>query len=127
MSTKSQASVGELYRLPLVEEAVCLYNTRGLNFWSLVDEYINTENADKYVFMSKDYILLGEVLEDEEGKYWDVGYASHRKPEKTIRMFLELAPFRLDRVSFCRYHNIDKPKMYKWDNLLRISRYYEST
>lgn len=127
MSTKSQASVGELYRLSLIEEAVCLYNTRGLNFWSLVDEYINTENADKYVFLSKDYILMGEVLEDDKGKYWDVGYASHRNPKKTVRMFLELAPFRLDRVSFCRYHNIDKPKMYMWDNLLRISRYYENT
>tara|TARA_B100001093_G_scaffold520277_1_gene614177 strand:- start:15964 stop:16341 length:378 start_codon:yes stop_codon:yes gene_type:complete len=124
---KSRQLIGSHYRLPLVEEAVCLYNSWGEDFWALLDEYINVHDEDKYIFMSKNYILLGEVLEDTEGKYWDVAYASHRLPKKTIATFLELAPFRLDRVSFCRYHNIDKPKMYSWDKLTRIAKYYETT
>lgn len=124
MSTKLKASVGEYYRLSMIDEAVVLYNTKKENFINLLDEFLNIPvGTEKYLWMAVDYILMAEVLEDEQGKYWDVAYAAHRIPGKTIDLFLELAPFRLDRVSFCRYHNIDKPKIYLWKNLLRISKY----
>ena len=123
MSTKSTQLIGSDYELPLIEQAVCIYNTQGKDFYQVLSYHIDTENKRKYVFLAPHYILMGEVEEDEEGEYWHLAYAAHRDPKKTLSIFFELAPFRLDRVEFCRYYNMDKPKMYKWDNLLRISRY----
>lgn len=127
MSMKSQRLVGSDYKLPLLEQAVCIYNTQGEDFYNLLFEYLQTEGKQNYIFTGPDYILIGGVEEDDEGKYWHVAYASHRNPKKTIRMFLELAPFRLDRVRFSRYHSMDKLKTYTWDNLLRISNHGKKT
>tara|TARA_R100000234_G_C4996181_1_gene178062 strand:- start:1055 stop:1486 length:432 start_codon:yes stop_codon:yes gene_type:complete len=117
-------SVGEYYKLSLLDEAVVLYHTKKENFIDLLDQFSNIpEGKERYSFISAQYIILGEVLEDDKGRYWDIAYAAHRFPDKTIASFFELAPFKLDRISFCRYHDIDKPKMYRWETLLRISKY----
>lgn len=116
--------IGDDYRLSLLDEAVVLYHTKKVDFITLLDSFINVpEGKERYTFISPTYLILGEVLEDDNGKYWDVAYASHRFPDKTLAAFFELAPFKLDRVSFSRYHDIDKPKMYRWETLLRISKY----
>lgn len=127
MSTKSQASVGSDYELPLLQQAVCMYNTQNLDFYNLIAEYLHTEGKQNYIFTGPDYILIAGVEEDEKGKYWHLAYAAHNNPKRTLKIFFELAPFRLDRVMFCRYYNMDKLKMYKWDSLLRISKYNENT
>lgn len=120
----SQISVGEYHRLSLIDEAVVLYHSIGEDFIKLLDQYINVRpEEEKYLFVSQDYILMGHVSEDDKGRYWHVSYAAHRKPEKTIDLFLRLAPFSLDRVRFCRYHNMDTDKYYSWKSLKRISKY----
>jgi hypothetical protein len=124
----SQTSVGEYHRLSLLDEAVVLYHSIGEDFIKLLDQYINVRpEEEKYLFISQDYILMGHVSEDDEGRYWHVSYAAHRKPEKTIDLFLRLAPFSLDRVRFCRYHNMDTDKYYNWKSLKRISKYGQQT
>lgn len=123
MSMKSQGLVGSDYELSLLEQAVCLYNSQGQDFYELLAYYMLTEDKKAYLFLAPDYILMGEVRVDKEGEYWHLAYAAHRDPKKTLLLFFELAPFRLDRVEFCRYYNMHKPKMYKWDNLHRIANY----
>ena len=50
----------------MIDEAVVLYNTKKENFINLLDEFLNIPvGTEKYLFMAVDYILLGEVLEDE--------------------------------------------------------------
>jgi hypothetical protein len=127
MSTKSQVLVGSDYKLPLLEQAVCIYNSQGEDFYNLLFEYLQTEGKQNYIFTGPDYILIGGVEEDDEGKYWHVAYAAHSNPKKTLQLFFELAPFRLDRVRFSRYHNMDKLKTYSWDDILRISNYGKKT
>jgi hypothetical protein len=120
----SQQSIGEYHRLSLLDEAVVQYHSVGEDFIRLLDLYINVQDGqEKYTFIGPDYLLLGHVAEDDDGRYWHVSYAAHRKPEKTIRLFLELAPFQLDRVRFCRYHNMNTDKYYSWKSLKRISNY----
>ena len=120
----SQQSIGEYHRLSLLDEAVVLYHSVGEDFIKLLDLYINVQDGqEKYTFIGPDYLLLGHVAEDDDGRYWHVSYAAHRKPEKTIHLFLELAPFQLDRVRFCRYHNMNTDKYYSWKSLKRISKY----
>lgn len=120
----SQQSIGEYHRLSLLDEAVVQYHSVGEDFIRLLDLYINVQDGqEKYTFIGPDYLLLGHVGEDEDGRYWHVSYAAHRKPEKTIHLFLELAPFQLDRVRFCRYHNMNTDKYYSWKSLKRISKY----
>jgi hypothetical protein len=104
-----------------------MYNTQNLDFYNLIAEYLHTEGKQNYIFTGPDYILIAGVEEDEKGKYWHLAYAAHNNPKRTLKIFFELAPFRLDRVMFCRYYNMDKLKMYKWDSLLRISKYNENT
>lgn len=124
----SQISVGEYHRLSLLDEAVVLYHSVGADFIKLLDQYINIRPEDnRYLFMSHDYILMGHVAEDEEGRYWHLSYAAHRNQEKTLQIFFELAPFQLDRVRFCRYHSMDKEKFYNWKTLKRISKYGQHT
>lgn len=124
----SQTSVGEYHRLSLIDEAVVLYHSIGEDFIKLLDQYINVRpGEEKYLFVSQDYILMGHVSEDDKGRYWHVSYAAHRKPEKTIDLFLRLAPFSLDRVRFCRYHNMDTDKYCNWKSLKRISKYGQQT
>lgn len=121
---KQQASVGEFYQLSLLDEAVVLYHSIGEDFIALLDQYVNIPHGQqRYCFIGPDHLLLGDVQEDEHGKLWHVAYAAHRKPERTISTFLELAPFELDRVKFCRYHNMDNKKIYSWKSLKRISKY----
>jgi hypothetical protein len=120
----SQQSIGEYHRLSLLDEAVVQYHSVGEDFIKLLDLYINVQDGqEKYTFIGPDYLLLGHVAEDDDGRYWHVSYAAHRKPEKTIHLFLELAPFQLDRVRFCRYHNMNTDKYYSWKSLKRISNY----
>ena len=112
--------------LSLVDEAVVRYHSKGWKFVDLLDEHLNYRAPDKrYIFSGPDYLLLGEVKEDEQGKYWLVNYAASRD-RSAIRLLMDLAPYKLDRVAFSRYRHIskDKPeiyKFYKWDKL------YEST
>lgn len=131
MSTQQQPSVGKDYRLSLLDEAVVLYHTQKQDFIALQDYYLNCpDGAQRYYFSGPDHILMGEVLSDEDGKYWHVAYAASRNPSKTIDLFLKLAPFSLDRVLFCRYHNMNKPnpeKFYSWESLKRISNYGQQT
>jgi hypothetical protein len=123
-----QKSVGEYHRLSLLDEAVLLYHSVGEDFIRLLDEYINVpDGQQQYTFIAPDYILLGKVCEDEKGKYWEVAYAAHRREGGSVELFLELAPFQLDRVRFCRYHNMDNEKFYNWDTLKRISKYGKKT
>lgn len=124
----SQISVGEYHRLSLLDEAVVLYHSIGEDFIKLLDQYINIRpEDDRYLFMAHDYILMGHVEEDEKGRYWHLSYAAHRNKEKTLQIFFELAPFQLDRVRFCRYHNMDTEKFYSWKSLKRISNYGQQT
>tara|TARA_X000001388_G_scaffold77401_2_gene78051 strand:+ start:2414 stop:2860 length:447 start_codon:yes stop_codon:yes gene_type:complete len=120
----SQQSIGEYHKLSLLDEAVVLYHSIGEDFIKLLDLYINVQDGqEKYTFIGPDYLILGHVDKDDKGRYWHVSYAAHRKPEKTIHLFLELAPFQLDRVRFCRYHNMNTDKYYSWKSLKRISKY----
>lgn len=112
--------------LSLVDEAVVRYHSKGWKFVDLLDEHLNYRAPDeRYIFSGPNYLLLGEVKEDEQGKYWLVNYAASRD-RSAIRLLMDLAPYKLDRVAFSRYRHIskDKPeiyKFYKWDKL------YEST
>lgn len=124
----SQQSIGEYHRLSLLDEAVVLYHSVGEDFIKLLDEYINVpDGVQQYTFIAPDHILMGKVCEDEKGKYWEVAYAAHRKEGGSVSLFLELAPFELDRVRFCRYHNMDNEKFYNWKTLKRISKYGKKT
>ncbi len=122
----SQQSVGEYYKLSLVDEATVLYHTQGEDFIKLLDYYINCqEGEEKYFFSSPTYMLAGEIKEDEVGRYWHISYAASRS-ENTLDMFLKLAPFPLDRIKFCRYQKMneeDPYKFYKWKTLKRLSKY----
>jgi len=119
-------SIGEDYRLSMIDEATVLYHTQGEDFIKLLDYYINCQEGEqKYFFSGPTHMLMGEVQEDEDGKYWHVAYASSRDAN-AVSMFLELAPFPLDRVHFCRYHqmNRDDPfKFYSWKNIHRLANY----
>lgn len=127
MSTPSQPSVGEYYRLSLLDEAVVLYHSQKQDFIALQDYYLNCSDGERrYYFSGPDYMLLTDVRTDEEGDYWNIAYAATRDKSKSLQIFFDLAPFRLDRVQFCRYHKMNTPnpyKIYTWDNLQRISKY----
>jgi hypothetical protein len=118
--------VGEDYRLSMLDEATVLYHTQGEDFIKLLDYYVNCQEGEqKYFFAAPTHILMGEVREDEDGSYWHVAYAASRD-KNAVAMFLELAPFPLDRVHFCRYHkmNHDNPyKFYTWKNIQRLANY----
>mgnify|MGYP003120040514 CR=1 FL=1 len=121
-----QQLIGEDYRLSMIDEATVVYHTQGEDFIKLLDYYINCqEGEEKYFFSSPTYMIMGEVKEDEDGRYWHVAYAGSRDTN-SIDMFLKLAPFPLDRVHFCRYHkmNRDNPyKFYTWKNVQRLANY----
>lgn len=108
--------------LSLVDEAVVRYHSKGFRFVDLLDEHLNYRAPDeRYIFSGPDYLLLGEVREDKDGKFWLVNYAAARS-KSAIRLLMDLAPYKLDRVAFSRYRHIskDKPdiyKFYKWDTL----------
>lgn len=127
MSTKSKVLIGEDHRLSMYDEACVLYNTQGQDFADLFNNIVNSPNGEqKYFFGGPDYLLLAFVKEDEDGMFWHVCYAAHRNPEFTISKFMELAPFPLDRIEFCRYHkmnSINPFKKYKWKTFKRISKY----
>ena len=127
MSTKSQPLVGEDYRLSLMDEAVVLYHTQKQDFVWLQDYYLNCPHGEeRYYWSAPNYMLMAEVLEDDEGRYWKIAYASSRDPRKTMEVFFDLAPFPLDRVLFTRYHRMNNPnseKFFSWDSLKRISNY----
>jgi hypothetical protein len=118
--------VGEDYRLSLIDEASVLYHTQGEDFIKLLDYYINCQQGEeKYFFSSPTYMLMGEVKEDEDGRYWHVAYAASRSGE-WLDIFLKLAPFPLDRIKFCRYHKMHQDnsyKFYKWKTFQRIVNY----
>lgn len=126
-----QPLIGEYYKLSLLEEAIVLYNTQGADFSDLVNYYIRADGStEKYFFGGPEYLLMGEVREDEEGRYWHIAYAAHRNPKKALDIFWELAPFPLDRVEFCRYqkmHNENPYKIYSWKTLERITKYHGIT
>ena len=113
--------------LSLVDEAVVRYHSKGWKFVDLLDEHLNYRAPDeRYIFSGPDYLLLGEVKEDEQGKYWLVNYAASRD-RSAIRLLMDLAPYKLDRVAFSRYRHIskDKPeiyKFYKWNTLYEKSK-----
>jgi len=127
MSTKLQTLVGDDYRLSLLDEAVVLYHTQGQEFVWLQDYYLNCPHGgERYFWSSPEHILMAEVLEDEIGRYWKVAYAASRDPSKKVALFMELAPFPLDRVAFTRYQKMNTPnseKFFGWDTLKRISNY----
>ena len=108
--------------LSLMDEAVIRYHAKGLDFLLLLDMHLNYRYPDeRYIYSGPDHFILAEVIEDDEGKFWCVNYAASRT-KNAIQLLMELAPFKLDRVAFCRYRNIsndsiDKYKFYKWDKL----------
>ena len=118
--------VGEDYKLSLIDEATVLYHTQGEDFIKLLDYYINCqEGEEKYFFSSPTYLLMGEVKEDEDGRYWHVAYAASRD-NLSLSIFFKLAPFPLDRIEFCRYqkmHENNSHKFYKWKTLKRLVNY----
>ena len=127
MSTKSKVLIGEDHRLSMYDEACVLYNTQGQDFGALFNNIVNSPNGEqKYFFGGPDYLLLALVKEDEDGMFWHVCYAAHRNPEYLSSKFMELAPFPLDRIEFCRYHKMNSTnpfKQYKWETFKRISKY----
>jgi hypothetical protein len=118
--------VGEDYKLSLIDEATVLYHTQGEDFIRLLDHHINCqEGEEKYFFSSPTYLLMGEVQEDEEGRYWHVAYAASRG-HSSLDVFFKLAPFPLDRIKFCRYQKMNEDnshKFYKWKTLKRLVNY----
>jgi len=126
MSTQSQTSVGEYYRLTLLDEAVVLYHTQKQDFIALQDYYMNCpRDEERYCYSAPNCLIMAEVLEDDDGRYWKVAYAAGK-----IEEFFKVAPFRLDRVCFCRYHKMNNPnpdKFYSWDTLQRISKHGQQT
>ncbi len=127
MSTKSKVLIGEDHRLSMYDEACVLYNTQGQDFAALFNNIVNSPNGEqKYFFGGPDYLLLALVKEDEDGMFWHICYAAHRNPEYLSSKFMELAPFPLDRIEFCRYHKMNSTnpfKQYKWETFKRISKY----
>ena len=127
MSTKSKVLIGEDHRLSMYDEACVLYNTQGQDFVALFNNIVNSPNGEqKYFFGGPDYLLLALVKEDEDGMFWHICYAAHRNPEYLSSKFMELAPFPLDRIEFCRYHKMNSTnpfKQYKWETFKRISKY----
>jgi len=127
MSTKSKVLIGDDHRLSMYDEACVLYNTQGQDFAALFNNIVNSPNGEqKYFFGGPDYLLLALVKEDEDGMFWHICYAAHRNPEYLSSKFMELAPFPLDRIEFCRYHKMNSTnpfKQYKWETFKRISKY----
>lgn len=121
--------IGEL---SLVDEAVVRYHSKGYRFVDLLDEHLNFRRPDeRYIFSGPDYLLLGEVQEDDEGKYWLVNYAASRN-KSAIKLLMDLAPYKLDRVAFSRYRHISKDtpdiyKFYKWDTLYEKTKNSSTT
>lgn len=116
--TKSRTLAGDL---SLMDEAVVKYHAAGYRFVDLLNYYLdNKGDSEKYMYCSPNYLVLAEVMDHEKyGRHWHVAYAAS-KPGVGIRYMMDLVPFKLDIISFCRYRNIhnteeDIIKYYKWD------------
>jgi hypothetical protein len=117
-NTMSKQSPG---RLTLIDKAIIQYHSVGVDFELLLSQYL----IDGVVLSSYDYLLLGR---DVDGKYWEVGYAAS-DCDNPIKLFMDLAPYRLDKVAISRYRDIPNNKedifrFYSWDRLYKkVSSY----
>jgi hypothetical protein len=100
--------------LSLLDKAIIQYHSVGADFELLLGQYL----LNGVVLSSYDYLLLGR---DVDGKYWEIGYAASDL-NNPIKLFMDLAPYRLDKVAISRYRDIPKNKedifrFYSWDRL----------
>jgi len=116
--------------LSLLDEAVIKYHAKGLDFISILDQYLNFRPPyERYVFSTPDVLLLVERAHSEEhGHFWYIVYAASRGGSSLIAEFMKYAPYKLDTVAFSRYRMMslddpDKLKYHNWKNLERIVNY----
>ena len=100
--------------LTLIDNAIIQYHYVGEDFELLMAQYL----INGVVLSSYDYLLMGR---DVDGKYWEVGYAAS-ECNNPIKLFMDLAPYRLDKVAISRYRDIPKNtedvfRFYSWDKL----------
>lgn len=110
-NTMSKQSPGSL---TLIDKAIIQYHSVGEDFELLMAQYL----INGVVLSSYDYLLMGR---DVDGKYWEVGYAAS-ECNNPIKLFMDLAPYRLDKVAISRYRDIPKNtedvfRFYSWDKL----------
>lgn len=101
--------------ITLYDEAVILYNSVGEDFEKLVQLHHRNNGV---VLHTPLWLLMGM---DIGGEYWQIGYAASKLPNP-IKLFMDLAPYRLDKVAISRYRDIPKNtedvfKFYSWDKL----------
>lgn len=130
MSTTSQQFDG---RLSLLDEAVIRYHAAGQDFIAMLDYFLNYRPpAKRYVFSAPDHLMLFEEITDEEhGRHWRIAYAASRK-KNAITHLMDIAPYKLDTVSFSRYRHlalgkVNKFKHYNWEKLYRYGRNVQKT
>tara|TARA_Y100000361_G_scaffold153636_1_gene175999 strand:- start:2679 stop:3047 length:369 start_codon:yes stop_codon:yes gene_type:complete len=118
---KSRTLPGDI---SLYDEAVILYNTVGIDF----NELIMMHHLNGGVVISTPlWFLMGM---DIRGEYWQIGYAA-AKVENPIKLFMDLAPYRLDKVAISRYRDIPKNtedvfRFYSWERLYNKVKNYGS-
>ncbi len=113
----------------LIGEALEYYAKKDVDFLELFHQHMEQyEGSRRFIYNSPDYLCLAEARYDEKEKWhWRVNYLASTKDD-AIAFFLNIAPFELDKVAFCRYRHIssneeDVFKYYKWKTIERISRY----
>tara|TARA_E500000318_G_scaffold48631_1_gene45766 strand:- start:3066 stop:3419 length:354 start_codon:yes stop_codon:yes gene_type:complete len=99
--------------ISLYTQAVVQYNSVGVSFDDLIMEHAR----DGVVMITAAYILMGKDV----GDCWRIGYASSILPNP-IKLFMDLAPYKLDKVAISRYRDIpyktnDIFRVYQWDKL----------
>lgn len=111
--------------LTLYDEAVINYNSVGENFDELVMWHMRNNGV---ILHTPLWLLMGV---DIDGECWQIGYAAAKVPNP-IKLFMDLAPYRLDKVAISRYRDIPKNtedifRIYSWDKLYNKVKNYGST
>lgn len=118
---KSRTLPGDL---TLYDEAIINYNSVGEDFEELVSWH---HRHGGVVLHTPLWLLVGM---DIRGEYWQIGYAAAKLPNP-IKLFMDLAPYRLDKVAISRYRDIpnnteDVFRFYSWNRLYKkVSSYGE--
>lgn len=105
----------------LVGEAMDMYAEKDEDFLELIHYHLEQhEGSRRCIYSTPDYLILAEIrYHPEHGWHWRINYAASTQ-DNALSHFVEIAPFKLDKVAFCRYRNTDKFKYYNWDTLERF-------
>ena len=120
-------------QLTEMDKAVIVYQQMGEDFIETLDLYLNSPpEFESYIFKGPDYLLLGhrETREDpckadspnNQEPYWYITYGGTSQHDP-IKLFLQMMPYRLDRVAFARYSK-DPTRRIRRFSTTRLIKYY---